>query len=101
VMTFVPGDRPPFKDPLARQANLKWSDMSAQEKEQHKDKHLAFEARKKKAKLKKKNKLRKNRHELVLVEDEDEQNEEEGDEGCDEYTVYGYIGKCKGTLQIL
>ena len=101
VMTFVPGDRPPFKDPLARQADLKWSDMSAQEKEQHKDKHLAFEARKKKAKLKKKNKLRKNRHELVLVDDEDEQNEEEGDEGCDEYTVYGYIGKCKGTLQIL
>lgn len=49
-MTFVPGDRPPFKDPLARQADLKWSDMSAQEKEQHKDKHSAKDRRAKKAK---------------------------------------------------
>jgi hypothetical protein len=107
-MQFQECDPPPWYDPTMRKYDLKWADMTADEKRTHAEAKKKDESKVKKAK-KDKTAVRANRfHDKEAVATAavaaaaaatTAVHAEEGP--AEEFTIYGYVGKPKGVKQIL
>jgi len=111
-MQFRENDEAPWYDPLVRKYDLKWLDMTADEKTKYGParKKIIDSAAAKKAKVSLK-RTRENRFTLPSThvpstegdnqEDENMPNDSTAANDTEEYVVQGYVGKAKGFKQLL
>jgi hypothetical protein len=101
-MQFREGDSPPWYAPTMRKYDLRWSDMTAEEKAEHQSARDKLIASITKKVQKKKGNKRSNR--FTVQEDAVPGGQDELDAAAVaevEFVIYGYVGKPKGMKQLL